>query len=430
VGEHGTRSGAAAGDEPLDEALHEASQARTQAGEARAEAGEARAAAVEARADAVDARADAQEAREEAEEARETQPGSEVGHPAFGQLGRPLRRDSPFMLGFLGALGVFLAWFLIQALVQARSVLILILVSLFLAIGLNPVVEALTRRGLQRRTAIAIVFFVVIGAFVGFGFAVVPPVVEQTNAFVHHLPDYLDDLRKNSTIRQFDEDYGVIDRAKAYVSGGDLGQRMFGGLLGVGRIVLSAVFGAFSVLILTLYFLASLPSMKRQAYRLVPSSRRERVQLLTDEVLQRIGGFVSGAFTVAFIAAITSYIFLLIVGLPYALALAVFVGLLDLVPLVGATIAAVGVTLLGFIESPLAGFSCLVFYVAYQQVENYLIYPRVMRKAVDVPAAVTVVAVLIGGALLGIVGALLAIPTAAAVLLVVRQVAIPRMDRT
>jgi predicted PurR-regulated permease PerM len=254
-------------------------------------------------------------------------------------------------------------------------------------------------------------------------------VAEQSDEFVQNIPQYLDDLRGNSTIRQFDEDYGVIQKAQDYVTSGDLGQRLFGGLIGVGRIVINAVFAAFSVLILTLYFLASLPSMKRQAYRLVPATRRERVQLLADEVLARIGGFVSGAFTVALIAAVSSYIFLMIVGVPYALALAVFVGLLDLIPLVGATIAAVGVTVLGFIESPVVGVACLIFYIAYQQFENYVIYPRVMRAAVDVPAAVTVVAVLLGGALLGIVGALLAIPVAAAVLLVVRQVAMPRMEQ-
>jgi predicted PurR-regulated permease PerM len=374
--------------------------------------------------DAEQVHRDAEERRTDAERAHR-----EVDEDSFGRLGRPIRRDSPFMLGFLGALGVFLAWFLTQALIQARSVIILIVVSMFLAVGLNPVVESLMRRGMRRTIAIAIVFLVVISAFVGFGFAVVPPVAEQSDEFVQNIPQYLDDLRGNSTIRQFDEDYGVIQKAQDYVTSGDLGQRLFGGLIGVGRIVVNAVFAAFSVLILTLYFLASLPSMKRQAYRLVPATRRERVQLLADEVLARIGGFVSGAFTVAFIAAVTSYIFLMIVGVPYALALAVFVGLLDLIPLVGATIAAVGVTVLGFIESPVVGVACLIFYIAYQQFENYVIYPRVMRAAVDVPAAVTVVAVLLGGALLGIVGALLAIPVAAAVLLVVRQVAIPRMDQ-
>jgi predicted PurR-regulated permease PerM len=348
----------------------------------------------------------------------------------FGRLGRPLRRDSPFMIGFLGALGVFLAWFLIQAILNARSVLVLIVIALFLAIGLNPTVEWLTAHNMRRGLAIAIVFFAVIGAFVGFGFAVVPPVVEQSNAFVKELPTYLDDLRRNPTVRQFDEDYGVIERAQKYVTSGELGQRAFGGLLGVGRVVLNAVFGALTILIMTLYFLAALPSMKRQAYRLVPASRRERVTLLGDEVLARTGQFVSGALTVAFIAAFTSYMFLSIVDMPYAIALAVFVGLLDLIPLVGATIAAIVVSLIGFSQSIGVGIACIIFYVAYQQFENYVVYPHVMRRAVDVPAPVTVVAVLLGGALLGIVGALIAIPVAAAVLLVVRQVAIPRMDQT
>ena len=334
------------------------------------------------------------------------------------------------MIGFLGALGVFLAWFLTQAILNARSVLVLIVISLFLAIGLNPTVEWLTGHGLRRGLAIGIVFFAVIGAFVGFAFAVVPPVVEQSNAFVKELPNYLDDLRRNPTVRQFDEDYGVIERAQKYVTSGELGQRAFGGLLGVGRVVINAVFGALTILIMTLYFLAALPSMKRQAYRLVPASRRERVTLLGDEVLARTGQFVSGALTVAFIAAFASYMFLRIVDMPYAIALAVFVGMLDLIPLVGATIAAVVVSLLGFTQSVGVGIACIIFYVAYQQFENYVVYPHVMRRAVDVPAPVTVVAVLLGGALLGIVGALIAIPVAAAVLLVVRQVAIPRMDQT
>ena len=402
---------------------------------AAADARSAAADAEEAREDAEEARDDAEEARddaraaEEAAETAEDEVHSDTLDPAFGSLGRPIRRDSPFMLGFLGALGVLTAWFLVQAFLQARSVLVLIAVALFLAIGLSPIVEWLIDRGMRRGVAVGIVFLGVIAAFVGFGFAVLPPVIEQSNAFVKALPDYLADLRRNPTIRQFDQDYGVIDRAQTYVTSGDLGQRMFGGIVGVGRVVLNAVFSALSLLIMTLYFLAALPSMKRQAYRLVPASRRERVTLLSDEVINRIGGFISGALTVAFIAGFTSYVFLLIIGLPYALALALFVALLDLVPLIGATIAAVVVSLLGFTESVVVGISCVVFYIAYQQFENYVVYPRVMRRAVDVPAPVTVVAVLLGGALLGVVGALLAIPVAAAVLLVLRQVAIPRMDQ-
>ncbi len=385
------------------------------------------------REDAETAREGAETAREAAEtardQARQTRDDARVESPEFGRLGRPLRRDSPFMIGFLGALGVLLAIGIVDAISQARSVIILIAVALFLAVGLNPVVEGLTSRGMRRGFAIAIVFAAVIGAFIAFGFAVVPPVIDQTNAFVKELPSYLDDLRGNRTIRDFDNDYHVIAKAQNYVTGPDLGQRLFGGLLGVGRVVVGAVFSAFSLLIMTLYFLAALPSMKRQAYRLIPATRRERVVLLTDEILSRIGGFVSGALAVAFIAASASYFFLTFLDMPFALALAVFVGVLDLVPLIGATLAAVMVSTIGFIQSPGTGVACVVFYIAYQQLENYVIYPRVMRRAVDVPAPVTIVAVLIGGALLGVTGALLAIPIAAAALLVIRQVTIPRMDR-
>jgi predicted PurR-regulated permease PerM len=396
---------------------------RAEAGAERAEAGAERA---EAGAEHAEVGAEHAETETEALE-REVRSDSE--DPEFGRLGRPIRRDSPFMIGFLGALGVFVAYFLVQAVVQARSVIILIVVALFLAIGLSPTVEWMIARGIRRGFAIAIVFFVVIGAFVGFGYAVLPPVIQQSQDFIHQSPQYLDDLRHNRTIRNFDNDYHFIAKIQAYVQSGDLGSRAFGGIVGVGRVVLSAVFGAFSLLIMTLYFLAALPSMKRQAYRLVPATRRERVALLSDEVINRIGGFISGALLVAFIAGATSYLFLLAVGMPFALALAVFVAIFDLIPLVGATIAAVVVTLLGFTQSTGVGLACIVFYVAYQQFENYVIYPRVMRRAVDVPAPVTVVAVLLGGALLGVVGALLAIPIAAAILLVVRQVAIPRMDR-
>jgi predicted PurR-regulated permease PerM len=376
----------------------------------------ARADADEARAAAEAAHGDAEVAREDAEVARE-----DTGD-GFGRLGRPLRRDSPFMLGFLGALGVFLAWFLTQALLEARGVLVLILIALFLAIGLNPTVEWLTGHNMRRGAAIAIVFFGVIGAFVGFGFAVVPPVVEQSNAFVKELPSYLDDLRKNPTVRQFDEDYGVIERAQDYVTSGELGQRAFGGLLGVGRVVLNAVFGAFTVLIMTLYFLAALPSMKRQTYRLVPASRRERVTLLGDEVLARTGGFVSGALSVAFIAAFCSYVFLRIVDLPYAIALAVFVGLLDLIPLVGATIGAVVVAVITlFVDFPVATIVWVVYSIVYQQVENTIIQPQIQNRAVEIQPFVVLVSVLFASTLFGILGALLAIPVAASLSVVIRE---------
>jgi predicted PurR-regulated permease PerM len=221
----------------------------------------------------------------------------------------------------------------------------------------------------------------------------------------------------------------VIAKIKDKVTAADFAQSAFGSLFSVGLAVVNALFNAFIIFVLTLYFLAALPTIKRSCYELAPASRRTRVTYLGDEILRRVGGYVVGAFVVALCAGVSSFVFLLIVGLgKYAVALALVVAILDFIPLIGATIGAVLVSLVGVATSPATGVACVVFYVVYQQVENYLIYPRVMSSSVNVPGIVTVVAVLVGGSLLGVVGAMLAIPTAAAVLLLVREVFLRRQD--
>jgi predicted PurR-regulated permease PerM len=154
------------------------------------------------------------------------------------------------------------------------------------------------------------------------------------------------------------------------------------------------------------------------------------VALLGDEILVRIGGYVGGQLTVSLIAGVTSYTFLQITRIPYALALALIVTVTDLIPLIGATIGAVLVTLVGFLTGVPEGIACAIFFLVYQQVENYLIAPRVMKRSVDVQPAVTIVAALIGGTLLGVVGAVLAIPAAAAISLIVREVVLPRQEQS
>ena len=353
----------------------------------------------------------------------------DVSERAFGAPGRPIRRESPFYFGFVGALGVLVAYGLVQAISSARSVLVLITVSLFLAVGLDPLVQKMIHRGLGRGAAIAIVFLGVVVVFVGFGFAVVPPLVAQSNDFIQNAPGYIEELSRSEWIRDIDRQYGVLDNLQVYIASGDIGQRVFGGIVGFGIVVANTLFSALTVLVLTLYFLAALPGVKRQAYRMVPASRRQRFSLLSDEVLRRIGGYVGGATTVATLAGLSAYVFFLIIELPYALPLALFGGLMSLIPMVGATIAAIVIAGIGAFQSLTTAVILLVFYAVYQQVENYFIYPRVMKRSVDVPAAATIVAALLGGALLGVVGALLAIPIAAGLLLIFREVVAPRQDR-
>ena len=243
------------------------------------------------------------------------------------------------------------------------------------------------------------------------------------------MPGWLDELRGNEQVQELDDEYDIIEKIQDYVTDGDFVSTLFGGALGFGLKILSALFNAFIIIVLTLYFLASLDTTKNAIYRLAPASRRDRVDQLGDRVIHNIGGYVSGAFVVAMCAGITSLIFLFFAGLSeYAVALAFVVAVLDVIPMIGATIGAVIVTAIAFATDVKIGIACAIFYLIYQQVENYVIYPRVMKRSVDVPGAVTVIAALVGAALLGVVGALLAIPTAAAILLVMREVVVKRQD--
>jgi predicted PurR-regulated permease PerM len=364
--------------------------------------------------------------------AREREAGVDERFP-FGRPGRPLTRNHPFVFGFYGALGVLAAYMLVQALTNARQVIILIVVALFLAVGLNPGVEALERLGISRRWSVLLVFLALVGFFVGFGFAIVPPLSEQTTAIIHNLTSghgYLEQLQNNPRLQDLDKRYHLLQKARTALQSKDLGTRAANGVVGVGQVVLSGVFSTLTVLILTLYFLSSLPSITGFMYRLAPRSRRARVALLGDEILTRIGGYVAGNLLISLIAGVTAYIFLLIVGVPYALALALLVAITDLIPLVGATIGAVFVTALSFFSGPWVGIATGIYFLIYQQVENYIIQPRVMKRSVDVQPAVTIIAALIGGALLGVIGALLAIPAAAAVALIVREVVMPRQEES
>lgn len=360
-------------------------------------------------------------------ETRRREAGVSDGLP-FGRPGSPLSQAHPFMLGFVGALGVITAWQLFEAFINARQVLVLILVSMFLAVGLNPAVERLTRLGLSRGPAVTVVFLCVILGFVGFGAALVPPITEQVTGFIDDLPGYVQELQNNQRIADFDRRYQLLQRAEDTISKPDFQQDLAQGALGLGKVAITGIFSTLTILILTLYFLSSLPQIKSYFYRLAPRTRRARVMLLGDEILNRIGGYVGGQLTISIIAGASTYIFLLIVGLPYALALSLIVAATALIPLIGATLGAIVVTIVGFLTGIPEGIACVIFFVVYQQTENYLVAPRVMKRSVDVAPMVTVVAALIGGTLLGVVGALLAIPTAAAIALIVREVIMPRQE--
>ncbi len=330
----------------------------------------------------------------------------------------------------MAALGVVTALLLVRVVLSAAPILLLVGMALFLAVGLDPAVAWLHRRGLARGWAVfAIVLAVVVpvGAFLA---AAVPPLVAQASGLQTELPEFISRLQQdNAIVRELDERFDVVERFKAMVSMEPAsGSTAFGGVLGVARGVFSAFASTLTVIVLALYFLASLPNLKRTSYRLVPRSRRARFSLLADEVLARIGDYLLGNVVTSLIAGVVAFVFFTIAGVPYPLPLAVFVALADLVPLVGATIGSVVSVLVAFLVSVPVGIATIVFSFVYQQFENFVLAPRVMKRTVDVTPLTTIVAALIGATLLGIFGALLAVPVAASIQIIGRHVLLPRQE--
>jgi predicted PurR-regulated permease PerM len=364
-----------------------------------------------------------QAAVEEATELREDQ-------AVFGGPGRPINRRSPFTIGLFGAAGVAVTYVLAQLLVDASSVLLLIGLALFLAIGLDPAVQWLVRMRLPRWAAVLVVALVTVGAVGGFLAAAIPPLVAQASQFARELPGYAHQLRDHSTtLGRLDARFHLqtrLDKAVSSLNAGDV----FGGLLGAGKVVLSATASTFTVLVLTIYLLGDLPRIRRLIYRLVPASRRPRAILLGDEMFSRVGGFVLGNVFTSLIAGVGTFLWLIIFGVPYPVLLGIAVAILDLIPVVGSTVGGIVVSLVALTVSVPVAVATLVFYVVYRLAEDYLIVPKIIGRTVQVPATATILAVLIGGAVLGFIGALIAIPVAAAIGILLREVAFPRLDRS
>ncbi|GAA1876444.1 AI-2E family transporter [Asanoa iriomotensis] len=344
----------------------------------------------------------------------------------FGRPGRPFRRG-PFLLGLTGGLGLVLAYATYLAVRNAFGILVLIFIALFLAIGLNPAVVRLRKMGVPRSGAVAIValaLVLVIGGAIG---ALVPPLVTQVSEFIKAAPGYIEALQRNATINDLVVQFDLVNKAKSLASP-DTFSTALGGVFGGAKLIFGTLFQVLTVLVLTIYFMASFDKMKDGAYGLVPRSRRDRVRLLTDEILAKVGAYIVGALAVAVLAGISAFVFASIVGLPYPFALAVVVAVCDLIPQIGATIGAVIVTVVAFADSLTIGIASAVFFLVYQQVENYLIYPKVMRRSVKVSDVAAIVAALVGVGLFGVLGALIAIPAVAAVQLIVREVVMPRQE--
>ncbi len=342
----------------------------------------------------------------------------------------------PFAAGFFLTLGGLAAIALGLAITSLSTVLIYVAIALFLSLALDPVVRTLMRRGLSRAWSIVITFVALAVLIAGMLWLVLPPVVRQIQQFVGDVPGIVNDALRSDAVRWLEDTFGeslgdVLDEVQRFATNPANIAAIGGGLLQVGVTVVSAISGAIIVLVLSLYFLAALPRMKNALVRLSPARSRATVAEMTRQITESIGGYLSGMVVLAAMNSVFAFIVLTILGVPFAALLAVLAFAITLIPLVGTVLFWVGASLVTLLTNPTEPLPAIVFaavYLVYMQVEAYVLTPRVMNRAVSVPGSLVVIGALVGGTLLGLLGALVAIPVTASLLLIVNQVIIPRQD--
>lgn len=306
---------------------------------------------------------------------------------------------------------------------QLRSVVLIAGVAFFVAVALEPGVKLTMRVVRKRSAAVAIMLLLVVAAVSGFVASLVPPISEQVGHLIDQIPGYIEDIQDTDTpVGRLFERYEVqkkIQDAVAKVPQTDLVSRV-GAIFGT---VFGAIANFLVFLVLFLYFLANMPRVKVSALRFVPRPRRARAASVVEKVFAKVGGWMEGLVLISITAGVVAFVFLLIVGVPYPHALAMFVSMSALIPMVGATLGAIASALVaGIAEGPVTGIGTFAFFALYQQVENYVISPRIMKKTVDVSPATVILAAMAGGTLLGPIGILLAVPTSATIKVLVQEV--------
>ena len=318
----------------------------------------------------------------------------------------------------LVVIGILVAAFItLKILWISRHILSWIAIALFFALALNPAVDRLERRLGRRGAATGVVFLATIVAIALIGWLFIPTLVDQVDNFAHKVPDYIDDITKGRGRLGFLETkYHLVDKArKALREGG--ASKLFGlsgTALALARGIVNAVLAIVTIAFMTFFMLLEGPSWVDRFFALLSPSSRQRWRGVAHDIYRTVGGYVTGNLLISLIAGTLTAIVLTIMGVPYAIALGLIVGILDLIPLAGATIAAIIVGAVAFLHSIPAGIVVVVFFIVYQQVENHVLQPIVYGRTVQLSPLVVLISVLIGAELAGVLGALGAIPVAGA----------------
>lgn len=341
--------------------------------------------------------------------------------------------NKPFTAGFSLTLGGLAAITLGLALSNLTTIVIYVTFALFAALGLDPLVRALGSRGLTRAWGIVAVYGVFALALVGVLALVIPPLVRQLGSFVKDMPAIIADFEASEFFEFLRDNFGdqvdaLLAQAEALLFDPANLAAIGGGVVQVGVGIGSAVSGIIIVLVLSLYFLASLPAMKATFTRLFPARSRRTVASMTEQIATSIGGYLGGMVVLALINAAVVFMLYLILGLPFPLLLAVGAFCITLIPLVGSVLFWIVGSLIALFSSPGDALIFAAAYLVYMQLEAYLLTPRVMNRTISVPGSLVVIGALVGGTLLGLLGALIAIPVTASLLLIIKQVLIPRQD--
>jgi predicted PurR-regulated permease PerM len=324
----------------------------------------------------------------------------------------------------LVVLGVLVASLVILRILWAtRDVLIWVAIAMFLAMALNPAVDWLQGRGLRHRgAAVGIVMVSAILVIAAIGALFVPTIVREVNDFVNAVPGYIEDLTKGRGRLGFlERDYHIVEKVREAITKAGVSKAL--GLsstaVAVTKSIINVVVAVLTIFFLTLFMLLEGPTWMERIYSLLPEESQPRWRKVGHDVYRTVSGYVTGNLAISFVAGISSTVVLIVLGVPFAVALGLLVAILDLIPLAGATIAAVIVSTVGFIHSITAGIVLIVFFLVYQQFENQVLQPLVYGRTVQLSPLIVLIAVLMGAKLAGVVGALGAIPIAGAMQVVI-----------
>lgn len=317
----------------------------------------------------------------------------------------------------LAVLGIAIAIaILLEVVWIARQVLAWMLIALFLALALNPAVEWFQRHGIRRRgLSVGVTFLLAIGAIAALGALFVPTLVHEVNGFVQALPGYVNDItHRQGRLGFLESKYHVTERVRHAVSSGGASAVLgfTGTAVAITKGIITAIIATVTITFMTFFMLLEGPVWMERIYSLLPAKSQDHWREIGHKIYRTVGGYVTGNLFISVIAGVASSLVLIALGVPYAVALGLLVAILDLIPLAGATIAAIIVVSVGFLHSVTAGVVLLVFFVAYQQIENHIIQPVVYSRTVQLSPLAVLISVLIGAQLAGVLGALAAIPVA------------------